>query len=157
MLAVTSFGVLSSVLGLGIVPLDRETDMLAPLATSVVGTIFSHAMIKNKQLSVKQGWNINYMTGIGSVLGLGVAILSNPKSHNPYIILPAAGGMIAWFASLSSQTRKVIRQTGLLKKGNISTSFRLTPENYFLNRRFMLSDGMRPAMNLPLFEMNLIF
>lgn len=161
MLAASSFGLLSSAIGLGMMPLDNfendEITWLFPMGTAIAGTLINHAMLKNKRLSAKKGWTVNYVTGAAAVFGVAATILAKPQQSNPYIYVPAAFGAIAWMLSVSSQAKKSVHSSRIDRAGNTSFSFKLMPENYFINKQNMVLHSVKPGLDMPLFNMSMTF
>jgi hypothetical protein len=158
MLAASSFCGYAAAAGLGIVPMKEEIEMLAPLATLLAGTWINHSLLRDKKLSVNQGWKINYASGIGAMIGVGISLLAQSDSHNAYFLLSSAGGMIGWLAGLSAQTKNPDPNSGIMPdnwKSNLS--LQLTPENYFLNTRGNFGTTRNPYTQLPVFRLSMSF
>ena len=158
MLAASSFSMYAASAGLGAIQLKEEIEMLAPLATLIAGTWINHALLRDKKLSVKQGWNINYASGAGAMIGVGISLLVLSETHNAYFLLSSAGGMIGWLAGLSAQTRNPERNSGIMRdswKSNLSLQF--TPENYLLNKRGIVASGRKLYTDLPVFQLSVSF
>ena len=154
MLAASSFEIYSTGLGIGVVPMEHEEDLIAPLVTTIGGSVLNHVILKHKNLTAKQGWNVNYLSGAGAVLGLGVALLTGAESHNVYFILPAVGGFIGWFGALSAQTNKRNVNMGMKRKSKNSFSVHFMPENYFVNKHLPLASPGKLSPSAPLFDMS---
>jgi hypothetical protein len=157
MLAVSSFGLMSTALGFGLTPVNERWHLLVPALTALGGTITSHAILRNTKFTSKQGWNINYASLAGIVLGFGVAIAIQPESHNLYLILPAATGMLGW-AIITSNYKKRQSPTSTSTSENkrwADLSFNLTPQNYFINKQIKPSANNPQRSALPMFSLKL--
>jgi len=155
MLAASSFGLLSATLGFGLTPVDEPWHILIPAATALGGTVASHSILKNAKFSAKQGWNINYATIVGVVIGLGVSLAIQPDSHNLVFILPAATGMAGWAIFTSKYKKQQFTSSSLEKKRWTDLSFNFTPQNYFINKQIKpITDNPRRS-GLPLFSLKL--
>ncbi len=134
MLALSSFTALSAIFTIGFVDFESTTDLFVPLVGTLAGTIAGQSILKNKKLSVKEGWRVNYITGAGLIFGLGVAVIAGGESHAPYLILPAVGGGLGWYAMMHSalKNRNLTSAYNSENWGFLSVDF--TPENYYFNK-----------------------
>ena len=157
MLAASSFGLMSTALGFGLTPVDERWHLLVPALTALGGTIASHAILKNTKFTSKQGWNINYASLAGVVLGFGVAVAIQPESHNLYMILPAATGMVGWaiIASNYKKRQSTATMSELENKKWANFSFNLAPQNYFINKQMKPSTDNPQGSALPMFSFKL--
>lgn len=154
-LAASSFGLLSTALGFGLTPIDDPKQLLVPAATSLVGTLSANKILKNAKFTSKQGWNINYATGIGTLIGLGAAIIINPESHYVMLILPAATGLVGWGILTNKYKKQIYTADRKKKKRWSSLSVNLTPQNYFLNKQIRPSIENPRQSGLPMFSLQL--
>jgi len=157
MLAASSFGLLSTGLGFGLTPVHEHWHMLVPALTALGGTITSHAILSHSKFTSKQGWNINYASMVGVILGFGVAIAVQPESHNLYLILPATTGMLGWAIITSNyKSRQSKASASKLEKQRWSDiSFNLTPQNYFINKQIKPTPKNPQGSALPMFSLKL--
>lgn len=155
MLAASGFSLLSIGAGLGMVPLRHEEDLLAPMLAVAAGTIINHAILSRKHLTVRQGWNVNYLAGAGAIIGMGAAVLTKSQPQNVYFLLPASGGFIGWFSSLHAQTKIPRGSTGITCPRRTTCSFQFTPENYFLQKQLSGMNSLKYATGLPLVKFSL--
>jgi len=134
-LASGSFTFFSTILGLGLVEQvvsnDNQKYILLPTLSLLAGSILSHSLTRNKNLTPAEGWKVSYAAGAGSLLGLGAALLISPEEPTLYLLLPATGGLIGWGAMLKS----VSRSKSARGNGNATLSYSFQPENYFLNKQ----------------------
>ena len=157
MLAASSFGLMCTGLGFGLTPVDERWHLLVPALTALGGTVASHAILKITKFTSKQGWNINYASLAGVVLGFGIAVAIQPDSHNLYLILPAATGMIGW-AIITSNYKKRQSTASTSAPENkrwANLSFNLTPQNYFINKQMKPSKSDPKRSALPMFSLKL--
>jgi len=135
-LALGSFTALSTMLTIAFVDFEQTTDLIAPISGAIAGTFVGHTILKDKKLTAKEGWRVNYVTGAGLLLGLGVAVLTSTEAehHAPFIILPVVGGGLGWYGMLRSslRNRETTAATNNEKWSYLSMNF--TPENYLINK-----------------------
>jgi hypothetical protein len=156
MLAASSFGLLLTGLGFGISPLEEPWHMLIPAITTLVGTYASHRILKETKFTTRQGWNINYATLVGVIVGFGASLAIQPDSHQITLILPAAAGMLGW-GIYTSKYKKQIEQSFRMSRKRWSTmSFSFTPQHYFITKRIIKPspENLRKS-GLPLFSLRL--
>ncbi len=155
MLAASSFEAYSALAGFGAISGTQEIEMLAPLSTLLAGTFINHALLNGKKLTVKQGWKVNYMSGAGLILGMGVALMTSLEDQNAFILISSAGGIVGWLAALPARPGNLQDESGMRRSWKSSMTLKLTPENYFLNTRVMSSVNAKPIMELPLFRLTI--
>jgi phage shock protein PspC (stress-responsive transcriptional regulator) len=129
--------------------------MLVPAITALGGTVASHSILKNTKFTSRQGWNINYATIAGVVIGLGVSLAIQPDSHNIYFIVPVATGMAGWAILVSKYKKQQFADSSHDKKRWTDLSFSFTPQNYFINKQIRPSEDNPRRSGLPLFSLKL--
>ncbi|MFC2125451.1 hypothetical protein ACFLU5_11635 [Bacteroidota bacterium] len=158
-LALGSFTALSSMLTIAFIDFDRTTDIFVPISGAIAGTVAGHIILKNKKLTAKEGWRVNYVTGAGVLLGLGIAVITSSESehHAPFLILPAVGGGLGWYGMLNSSLNERGNSTtsDTSKWSYLSVDF--TPENYYFNKSTwkLQSETFNPG--LPVIGLNYNF
>ena len=155
MLAASSFGLLSTAIGFGLTPVDERWHMLVPAATALCGTYASHIILRNSKFTSKQGWNINYGTFAGTILGLGVILAIQPESHHLPVILPAVTGMAGWALLVSKYKKQQLKAAISERQKWVDLSFHLTPQNYFINKQIKPDFNNPHKSGLPLFSLKM--
>lgn len=136
MLAASSFGILSTGLGFGMVDIDKRWEMLIPAAFLTAGTAANHAYLNNTEFSVREGRNINYVSAAGVLFGLGISALVNPESHNLYFILPGSMGLVGWWIMADSTLKNRPEFSGSQDREQwLKVSLSLNPHHYFINQK----------------------
>ena len=130
-----SFTFFSTLLGIGLIgqieSSDDQRKLLLPTAALMGGSILSHSLTRNRNLTASQGWKINYVAGAGGLIGLGTAFIISPEEITLYFLLPAAGGLIGWGAMLKSSSKS--NRASINR--NATLTYKIQPENYFYNQR----------------------
>lgn len=156
MLAASSFGLLATGLGFGISPMEEPWHMLIPAATALGATFATQAMFKNTKHSSKQGWNINYASIVGVVIGFGAVFAIQPMEHNLVLALPAATGLAGWAIYASKYRKQQLSSSINDKKSWADLSFNFTPQNYFLNKQISRTTASPMSKNgLPVFSISI--
>ena len=156
MLAASSFGLLSTGLGFGLSPLEDPWQMLIPAATALGGTLLSHRFLKDSQFTSKEGWQVNYASIVGALIGLGTGLAIDTDSRPLVLALPAATGLASWAIFASKIKRRDRLDSSIDKERWTDLSFNFTPQNYFINRQIkgLVSDN-KTGTGLPLFSLKL--
>jgi hypothetical protein len=156
MLAASSFGLLSAGLGFGLSPLEDPWEMLIPAATALGGTLLSHRVLKNSKFTSKEGWQVNYASIVGALIGLGTGLAIDADSRQLLMALPAATGMAGWAIFASKFKRRNSLGSAREKERWTDLSFNFTPQNYFINKQIEghVSDK-KDGTGLPLFSLKL--
>jgi hypothetical protein len=132
--------------GLGVCILaDIEPDeppnpaYLIPGLGIVAGTVWGQKWLKDSNLTPQQGMTTLYAAGLGSLIGIGLAILFNPENADfnaSYYLLPYATGMSCYsFAvwKLKNKNAALAYQPADKSKGK--WDFALMPQNLYLNNK----------------------
>lgn len=167
--AVSSLGVISTGLGFAIIAnaLENNIDVsgsiwLVPASTAVAGTLIGQRMVRNVNLTKKQGSTINLSSAGGALLGLGVMLIIDSESPTAWVAVPSSVALIAH--QIVFQRYKKDNLLKSLKGKNSRNkkydfSMKLMPENYFVNKntpaRFIADP--RLAASAPLVNMTLKF
>jgi hypothetical protein len=135
MLTSSSFTILSALFGLGLVGEietdDDQKEILIPTLTFLAGSLGSHAILKGRYLTVKNGWRVNYVAGAGAILGLGVSLAINSDNMSTYFLIPSIGGFIGWASMLGTVSK---RQQLQGNNSSVRFSYDFQPQNYFINK-----------------------
>ncbi len=131
-----SFTFFSTLLGIGLIgqieSSDDQRKILLPTAALLGGSILSHSLTRNRNLTASQGWKLNYAAGAGALIGLGTALIINSEEPTLYFLLPAAGGLIGWGAMLKSVSKSGSTSRN---RSDATLSYSIRPENYFYNKQ----------------------
>ncbi len=156
-LAASSFGILSTAFGFGLVDVSDRWEILVPAATLIGGTLANHALLRNTQLTSKEGWNVNYVTGAVSLIGFGIATLIDPDEHYAYFLLPSSMGMLGWIAMTSRMKNNSSVNSRDKREKWTKANLNLTPHNYFVNKQINTSSNNTRYTALPMFSFQLHF
>jgi hypothetical protein len=122
------------------------------------GTAWGHSWLKGSNLTPQQGLTTLYAAGLGSLVGVGLAILLNPESADfnaSYYLLPYATGMATYsYALMKQKSKNAALGYVPADKGRGSWDFSLMPQNYWLNNKL---SGNSDLMNTGYFGMQPLF
>jgi len=145
MRATQALTILNGVLGMCIF-VDSEPDDLAknpgwilPGLGLLAGTGLGHLWLKDTNLTPQQGMTTIYAAGLGSLIGVGLAILISSDEFDPIdYLLPYATGMGTYALAVSKLKYKNAAQANLLPKTSRGDwTFSLMPQNLYLNNKLM--------------------
>ena len=147
--AISSLTLISTGLGFAAVTgsLNKSSDlkslMLIPAASAIVATILGQRMVRGAHLTDKQGSTINFSTAGAALMGLGAVALTESRSAAVWIGVPSGLALITHQILLHKYKMKNLElnlQRGSIRKRNYNVSFKVTPENYFLNQRIPVKE-----------------
>jgi hypothetical protein len=138
--SISSLTLITGALGVAIVAeaIDSENSglFLLPAATAIAGTAFGQKAVRGIYLSKAQGNIVSVASGGAALVGLGLMVVVEAESSLLYLGVPAAMALIAHQAMFHSYKKKNLSEIklGQLNK-RVQFSMRVTPENYFANKR----------------------
>ncbi len=159
LLASGSFTLFSTLLGIGLIgqveSSDDQRKILVPTAALIGGSLLSHSLTRNLNLTAKQGWKVNYIAGAGALIGLGTALIISPSEPSLYFLLPSVGGLIGWGAAVKGMSIKPIKSD--IKSYDNNFSFSVNPENYFINKNTPFEKLTPNMVSRPVLGLRLTF
>jgi hypothetical protein len=103
------------------------------------GTAWGHAWLKGSNLTPQQGMTTLYAAGLGSLVGLGLAILFNPEDSEfnaSYYLLPYATGMATYsFALMRQKSKNAALGYVPADKERGEWDFTFMPQNFWINNK----------------------
>lgn len=139
---------------------SSQADILFPAIGVITGTVIGHLWTKDANLSPKQGLQTAYAATGGSILGLGIALLTNSQKITPYYVIPYITGM-GTYAFILERMKKINKTEGFLQEDKKTNwQFAFMPQNLYLNSRIsnggLLKNGRIIGMQ-PFFAASLKF
>jgi hypothetical protein len=112
----------------------------------VAGTVWGHAWLKDLNLTPRQGMTTLYAAGLGSLVGLGLAILFNPEDADfnaSYYLLPYTTGMACYsYAVLKVKNKNAALGYLPADKSKGKWDFALMPQNLYLNQKLLEKNNL---------------
>jgi len=139
--------------------------ILIPAAGTVLGTALGQRSVKGVYLSKRQGSTISYSSGGAALLGLGLVTLLEPESASVIIGVPSALALVTQQILFNKYKRENL-SNGLQGRNTREHAFKfsmkVTPENYFINKRLPVNADIAGAnpnavVSNPLVSMKLSF
>lgn len=140
----------------------KKANWLLPVTGLVSGTTMGHFWLKDTNLTSRQGLTTMYASGLGSLIGLGLAILIGPDDFNAvYYLLPYATGMGTYALTVGKMKNKNAMETNVLPdETSAKWDFSFMPQNLYLNNKIVengnLFIGMKTGLQ-PLFSLSCTF
>ncbi|MFH0842691.1 MAG: hypothetical protein V1903_08735 [Bacteroidota bacterium] len=135
-----------------------DASFIIPALAIAGGTAWGHAWHKGSNLTPQQGMTTIYAAGLGSLVGVGLAILFNPDDSEfnaSYYLLPYATGMATYsFALMRQKSKNAALGYIPADKGSGSWDFALMPQNFWLNNKLT---GKTDLLNKGYFGMQPLF
>ncbi len=135
--AIQVLTIMTGGLGYGLI-VDKaasRSDILLPALGVLSGTIVGQLMVKNVNLTPKQGLQTAYAATGGAIFGLGIALIAGFDNATPYYVIPYITGVGAYTIILESMRKK--NQTKEIVEDHSKSKWAVAfmPQNIFLNKR----------------------
>ena len=167
--AISSLSIISGSLGFATVATALENNensnalILIPATTALLGTIVGQRQVRGVHLTSKQGSTLNLASAGAALVGLGAVAIA--QSNSPAVYLGVASGLAlithqVVFNKFKKKNLTLQLKAGENKNPDFNFSFNLTPENYFLNKKFAsqsASNQTGSRFQNPLFNIRLTF
>lgn len=167
---ITALTVIST--GLGFTAMAEAIDndgssalILIPAAGTVLGTALGQRSVKGVYLSKRQGSTISYSSGGAALLGLGLVTMTGSESASVWVGVPSALALVTQ-QILFNKYKRANLSNGLQGRNSREHAFKfsmkVTPENYFINKRLPVNADIAGAnpnavVSNPLVSMKLSF
>jgi hypothetical protein len=119
---------------------------ILPALGIVAGTAWGHAWLKDSNLTPQQGMTTLYAAGLGSLIGLGLAILVNPEDADfnaSYYLLPYSTGMACYsYAVWKLKNKNAALGYQPADKSKGKWDFALMPQNLYLNNKLIENNNL---------------
>lgn len=110
------------------------------------GTAWGHFWLRGSNLTPQQGLTTLYSAGLGSLIGLGLAILFNPEDADfnaSYYLLPYAAGLGTYsFALWKLKSKNAALGYTPPDRSRAAWDFAFMPQNIWLNNRMPESNSL---------------
>lgn len=142
--AISSLTWISTGIGFALVANAFENDdpsdaiILVPAAASIAGTLLGQKMLREAQLTKKQGSAINLAAGGAALVGFGVVAITESESPWVWFGVPSALALVTHQLVLHKYKQDNITkrlQGSLSRKHDFKLSMNVMPENYFINKQ----------------------
>ncbi len=122
----------------------KNPGWLLPGIGLLTGTGLGHLLLKDANLTPRQGMTTIYAAGLGSLIGIGLAILISPDEFDPLdYLLPYAAGMGTYMYTVNKLKHKNAAQLSLQpKKSKVEWTFSLMPQNLYLNNKLIENNNL---------------
>jgi hypothetical protein len=140
-----------------------EALILIPAAGTVIGTLLGQKAVRGVELTRKQGSTINLAAGGGALVGLGLAVMIEAETAALALGIPSACALVMHqvvFKKFKRENLTEKLQGDAKGKRHFRVGMKLTPENYFINKRIPVN-GFTPEaytrLQNPLFKLTVSF
>ncbi len=117
----------------------KKAGWLLPAIGLISGTGVGHIWLKDSNMTPQQGMTTIYAAGLGSLIGVGLAILIGTDEFNATdYLLPYFTGLGTYALTVGKIKSKNTLQTNvLLKNSRFNWDFSFMPQNLYLNNKIV--------------------
>jgi len=133
--------------------------ILIPTIAALAATGVGHTIVKDTRFTLRQGRRTEYAMLGGALIGLGIAAITESSEVWPYYTFPYVTGIVSYGLMINHYKQKNLQTSFHHEKSGLNFSFKLHPENYFINEKLGLrTSSNRPyGMQLPLASFSAVF
>jgi hypothetical protein len=113
----------------------KRAGWLLPAAGLLVGTGVGHLWLKDANFTPQQGMTTIYAGTGGTIIGLGIALLTKSDKMTPYYVIPYITGMGAYTLVVQKLKKNNVGQAFLPANHKAKWDFAFMPQNLFLNNK----------------------
>ena len=125
------------------------------------GTAWGHRWLRGTNLTPQQGLTTLYGAGLGSLVGVGLAILFNPNDaefNASYYLIPYTTGMATYaYAVWRLKNKNAALDMTYLKESRGEWNFAVMPYNFWLNKKIAGNNSIAGPGMMPLFSATCTF